>query len=613
MKHSRYSLDDKQVREMCLKDLAKRSRFGGVFYLMAFLATVFSSTVVHVHLEFIALFSILFIVLQIERLRLYHKAMKPSEVDLHSLFSRYSLLYNTSAFIWVASSVWLFYMSPVIDIGVMVNVMSSAAISMGGMAVLVVSHKMQRTYWLIICLPFAFAAAVLLEPPTNWIIVILTLGYGVFILMIGKQLNRSYWQTLNDNLMLSEQAKELEKAKLQAEAAGQAKANFLAAMTHEIRTPLNGILGMAQLLSLSKLNDEQRQHVSVINNAGSNLMHIINNILDYSKMNAAELELEQKKFDPKALVEEVVYLLSSQADRQGLQLSCDFDDVPGTVFGDSYRLHQILYNLIGNAIKFTEQGWVKVSVSSQALTASNEPMIQLILQVEDTGIGISKANIEHIFEQFYQINQFHSNIRGTGLGLSITKRIVDLMGGDIQVHSEVGKGTRFSVILPFNLAMTSNKTTKEVLQDKDKQPKPVDQQTAFTEPSSLQVLLVEDNRINQIVGEQFLIRLGCQVDIAENGIVAQDKFLHRDDYDVIFMDCNMPEMDGFDATRAIRQIEQRENRKATPIVALTAHVEDAIKRQCLEAGMDAFMSKPFLLVELEAIVEGIKLGKPLQL
>ena len=625
MKHSRYTLGDRQVSEICLKDLARRSRFGGVFYLMAFLAAAFSSAPARDLLEGIALFAGLFILLQIERLYLYRKVTVSKPINAYPLFLRYAILYNLSASVWVVSSAWLFYVNPVIDIAITANVMSAAGISIGGITVLAVSYKMLRNYWLIICLPFALAAGVFLEQPGNWIVVGLILGYGLFILMTGKQLNRSYWQALNDNLRLSEQAEELEKAKLEAEAAGQAKANFLAAMTHEIRTPLNGVLGMAQLLSLSKLNDEQQQQVAIINNAGSNLMHIINNILDYSKMNADQLELEEKQFDPTRLVEEVVQLLSSQSEKQGLKLACDFEDLPDTLLGDSYRLHQILYNLVGNAIKFTEQGWVKVSVSAAVTDTSEMSKVYLTLKVKDTGIGISQDNLQHIFEQFYQVSQFNSNIRGTGLGLSITKRIVELMGGQIEVTSELGKGTEFCVTLPFQLVQqkvmpdpesSDTSVLKKISQDtretiaSNQELGVIKQQSEATKQPLLKVLLVEDNKVNQIVGEQFLIRLGCQVEIAENGLVAQQKFANAKHYDVIFMDCNMPEMDGFAATRAIRQIEQQNNLNATPIVALTAHVEEEVKRQCLQAGMNAFLSKPFLMAELQAIVEGISLGKP---
>ncbi len=598
--NSRYTLGDKQVSEISLKDLARRSRFGGLFYLLAFWAAVFSSATAREHLAVIGAFSVCFVLLQLNRLYLYHKVFSSNALSVPRYFARYSFVYNASALVWTSGSAWLFYVNPSIDISVTVNVMSAAGISIGGVTILALSYKMLRNYCLLIGLPFAFAAAAFLEGPGNWIVMGLIIGYGFFIYLTGKQLNVTYWQALNDNLKLSEQAEELAAAKEAAEIAGQAKADFLAAMTHEIRTPLNGVLGMAQLLSMGDLSDQQRQQVTVINNAGSTLMHIINNILDYSKIHAQQLTLEKTPFSPQNVVNDVVQLLSTQSEKKGIKLYCDVQNVPECVLGDPHRLHQILYNLVGNAFKFTHEGEVAIQVSGEKL-AEDTNEYRVSFAVKDTGIGIAPKDQQQIFEQFYQVNQFNPDIRGTGLGLSITQRIVELLGGTISLQSELGVGTVFTVTLPFD------KVEKTPVKKVELAP-----QSLASAPElspSLRVLLVEDNKVNQIVCEQFLLKLGCRVEVAENGLIAKERFQQSQVYDVIFMDCNMPEMDGFSATRAIRQIEAEQQLSETPIVALTAHIEEDIKRKCLQSGMNAFLSKPFLFEDLERVINSVRVER----
>lgn len=596
MNNSRYALDDKQVNDISLKDLAKRSRFGGVFYLFAFWAAVFSSATAREHLDIIGLFSGCFILLQIYRLVLFFKVFSSHEIDYPSYFSRYAFIYNASAIVWVSGSAWLFYINPIVDLPVTINMMAAAGISIGGITVLAPSYRIMRSYWLLICWPFALASGLFLDEPGNWIVVGLILGYGLFIFVTGKQQNQMYWQALNDNLKLSEQAEELENAKIAAEVAGQAKADFLSAMTHEIRTPMNGVLGMTQLLAMGDLNEQQQQQVTVINNAGRTLMHIINNILDYSKINAEQLELEKISFSPRNVVNEVMLLLAPQFEKKPIKLTCSTSDIPELVQGDPYRLHQILYNLVGNAFKFTHDGEISIEVSCKKKDDENKTMLSF--SVKDTGIGIAPEEQKQIFEQFYQVSHFNPNIRGTGLGLSITQRLVELMGGTISLTSEIGVGSRFTVDIPFVLATGV---------EGQKLSTPLENIAVQSNiESDLCILLAEDNKVNQMICEQFFLKLGCSVDLAETGVMALEKFNGSNKYDVIFMDCNMPEMDGFSATVAIRKIEKDKGLTQTPIIALTAHVEEDIKRRCLDSGMNAFISKPFLFEDLETMVNKVR-------
>jgi|GEM_PF-1629907 signal transduction histidine kinase/CheY-like chemotaxis protein len=588
-------LSNKQVSDISLKDLAQRSRFGGIFYLLAFWGAVFSSVTARQHLDIIGFFSSGFVLLQVYRLVLFLRVSSPSRTRINAYFFHYAFVYNASAAVWVSGAAWLFYVNPVVDLAVTINMMAAAGISIGGVTVLAPSYQIMRSYFVIICFPFALAAGLFLNEPGNLIVVGLILGYGLFIFVTGKQQNRIYWQALNDNLKLSAQAEELEKAKIAAELAGQAKADFLSAMTHEIRTPMNGVLGMAQLLAMGDLNEKQKQQVTVINNAGRTLMHIINNILDYSKINAEQLALESIPFDSRNVVNEVRLLLAPQFEKKPIALTCIIGDIPPVVQGDPFRLHQILYNLVGNAFKFTEKGEISIEVSCKQ--GNEENSVILSFSVKDSGIGISPENQKQIFEQFYQVSHFDPNIRGTGLGLSITLRLVELMGGRISLESEMGIGSCFTVEIPFTLA-------SEV---EDQKLSPLEKTNVQSNlESDLYILLAEDNKVNQMICEQFLLKLRCSVDLAETGIIALEKFNGPKQYDVIFMDCNMPEMDGFSATLAIRQIEKNKGLNQTPIIALTAHVEESIKRKCLESGMNDFLSKPFLFEDLESVVNKVR-------
>ena len=596
MNNSRYTLGDQQLNDISLKDLARRSRYGGVFYLLAFWAATFSSTTAREHIDIIGVFSGCFLLLQIYRLVLFLKVSLSNDIDISTCFPRYAFIYNSSAIVWVSGSAWLFYINPIVDLAVTINMMAAAGISIGGVTVLAPSYKLMRSYFVLICFPFALAAGLLLNEPGNLIVVGLIIGYGLFIFITGKQQNRVYWQALNDNLKLSVQAEELEKAKVEAERAGQAKADSLAAMTHEIRTPMNGVLGMAQLLAMGDLNEKQKQQVTVINNAGRTLMHIINNILDYSKINAEQLALEKIPFDTRNVVNEVKLLLAPQFEKKPITLKSSIENIPSFVLGDPFRLHQILYNLVGNAFKFTEKGVISIEVSSKESDAENT--VILSFSVKDTGIGISPEDQKQIFEQFYQVSHFDPNIRGTGLGLSITQRLVELMGGTISLISEIGVGSRFTVDIPFVLATEVEGQKLSIPMENIAVQSNIE--------SDLCILLAEDNKVNQMICEQFFLKLGCSVDLAETGVMALEKFNGTKKYDVIFMDCNMPEMDGFSTTVAIRRIEKERGLKQIPIVALTAHVEEKIKRQCLDSGMNAFISKPFLFEDIEAMVNKVR-------
>jgi signal transduction histidine kinase len=373
---------------------------------------------------------------------------------------------------------------------------------------------------------------------------------------------------------------ELLLAKQKAEQATAAKAAFLAMMSHEIRTPLNGVLGMAQMLARSELNDEQRSRIEVILSSGQGLLTVINDVLDYSKMEAGKLDIVTEPVSIKNLLQEVVGLFEHKAEEKQLQLSCVVAaGADEYVYADLTRLKQILFNLVGNAIKFTQLGSIQVKVDS--LERSEEQM-HCIFRVTDTGIGIERQVIKELFAEFTQAEATTTrNYGGTGLGLAICRRLVEMMGGQIDVESKPGVGSTFWFSLPFRIATHAEVTAQQ-------QARAVSQHGHHK--LDLHVLLVEDNMVNQMVACAMLDDMGVQYAIAENGAIAAQMAV-ASHFDLILMDCQMPVMDGYTATQQIRQFTQGSN-NATPIIALSAEAGEGFAGRCRAAGMNDVLNKP---------------------
>lgn len=395
--------------------------------------------------------------------------------------------------------------------------------------------------------------------------------------------NTALYAMLRDHLhnmeqKVQERTAELETARTLAEMATKAKSVFLATMSHEIRTPMNGIIGMAELLSGTTLDNEQQRYLSNITISADNLMEIINDILDFSKIEAGRMELATHAFNLSDLLDTALLPLRIKAESGGVTFQVNIaDNCPAVISGDSSKLRQILVNLVGNAVKFTRQGSITVHCTKPD---SPHAPLQLLFSVSDTGIGMSPEVCKRIFHPFIQADSSTSrSYGGTGLGLAISRKLTDLMGGNISVESTPGSGSTFSVLLPFDIAPAEEVTAVAA------QPgSPVPPSAALT------ILLADDVPINQELARIILEKAGHAVSVASNGLEAVELF-KKGRFDIVLMDMQMPEMDGLQATRAIRALETGKGGHI-PIIAMTANVQESDREKCREAGMDSFISKP---------------------
>ncbi|MDA0799134.1 MAG: ATP-binding protein [Chloroflexi bacterium] len=406
----------------------------------------------------------------------------------------------------------------------------------------------------------------------------------------NKELEQKLKEVSELNGRLEDSLAMAQRLTAEAQAANVAKREFLANMSHEIRTPMNGIIGMVDLLLQDELSEPQREDLNIVKESSDVLLHLLNDLLDVSKIEAEKLELELARFDLHATAENINALFTPKALEKGVSISCEFPTaMPVFRVGDEMRVRQILSNLVGNAVKFTHEGQIKIS-----LLATPDPDV-LHFAVSDTGIGIPEEKHQFVFQAFTQADGSTSReFGGTGLGLNIAGQLTKMMGGEIWLESEAGAGTTFHLTLRLPVADGAHQPTAETGAPADES------------PNQVHILLAEDNFVNQRVATRILEKAGHRVTVVEDG--AQAVEFAKQQPDLILMDLQMPILDGIEATRAIRQNEEESGGRAA-IVAMTAHAMDSYRQQCLEAGMDGFLTKPIdanlLLAEIERLTSDL--------
>ena len=382
---------------------------------------------------------------------------------------------------------------------------------------------------------------------------------------------------------------ELRKAKEAAEEAARAKSIFLATMSHELRTPMNGVLGCTQLLQETTLTEHQQELIVTMQRSAEMLLALVNDILDFSKIEADKMILEIADVDLRSLVRDVVTLVAELARKKGLALTCTIaENVPSHFRGDPVRLRQVLFNLVGNAIKFTEHGSVQISVDLESSSRPNTDIVTIRWTIKDTGIGMGKEQRERLFEAYVQADASTARrFGGTGLGLMISRQLVGMMGGTISVESAPERGSTFTYttnLLPAIVRATigSQEASSAAQASESRGP--------------CRVLVADDNEINQVVACKFLQKLGYEVEVVPSGEEAVEA-LARANYDAMLIDCEMPDMDGYEATRCIRRGETTQSRRL-PIIAMTGNTSVTDAQRCKDAGMDDVITKPVTLTTL---------------
>ncbi len=564
------------------KDIANRTKYAGYLYFLCFMVLSVLTPLWQENKAIVFLFGILLLALSDLRAT---TSKRINEIDLES-FAKWKTNYHMS--VLIVSAFWGAYACNEIyfhtdKIFTNYVIFTTAGLCAGSVFSFASHQKLLRTHLFIMLAPVILA---FLANGTRASITMAGLSIAFFAFLV-KQSSMMTKSSASNAISSDDFDKEMKKIiheKDQALKQASIRAQFLANMSHEIRTPMNAVLGMASLLSQTKLDPEQKELADNIQESGENLIEIINEILDFSKIEAGAVAVDKHNFVTKEFTKSIVKLFQFRAEKQGIKIKVDIDeDVPQAIYSDSNKIRQILVNFVGNAMKFTKEGSIIIKVSRRSY---NYDDLQLHFQIIDTGIGIPKDKLLNLFQDFQQVS--HDTARkygGTGLGLSISKKLIELLGGEVWVTSEVGKGSNFQFLIPVKEVSLNEIQNKEESTEK----------IEIADEYPLKILVAEDNLVNQKIAKKLLEKMGYQPTIVVDGNEALEA-AKTNNYDLILMDLQMPKLSGIEVTKEI--YKQMQIDKIPMIYAMTASVLEEDRAQCLEAGMHGFVAKPVVLYSL---------------
>jgi signal transduction histidine kinase/CheY-like chemotaxis protein len=582
-------IEEKREPIIAIRELAEKARFGGLYYFLGILAGGILTPHMNFRSATFILFCCVFIISMLLRESAYRLSRdNESSVDRQRALKILEAAYCLNSISWTAFTIYLLLLTGNLGEGAAATLISCAGITAGGVTSLIPHNRLIRWYCFFMLVLPAVGAPMLISGSAGWCVFFLYFLYFYYMLRFGRVQSAAYWQARDNYLSLQKYTAELEVAREEALAGSKAKSEFLAKMSHEIRTPMNGVVGISQVLENTLLDLQQRKYVQIIRDSGATLLQIIDDILDFSKLEANKMGLHPASFNLSQLVADLREIFSLQLSGRPVQLITRIsDELPPWISADPIRIRQILYNLIGNAIKFTQEGEIIVDLEFQKIDIS-KGRVKFI--VTDSGIGIPKNVQSLVFTQFERFTT-QSSAKGTGLGLVICKRLVEIMGGAIGFQSSPGVGSCFWFEVP--VAIVDESSFMQEAHSADA--------VEAALPTNLAILVVEDDLVNQLVIQHQLEYLGNRAFVVDNGESAISIFQEQS-FDFVLMDYNLPVMSGVEAVKIIRAWEREHRERRTPIIALTAHALNEIKQECFEAGMDDYLTKPVIATELRHII-----------